>query len=276
MLTLKGIHIVSLALNVPGPVAAARLQEMGGSITKIEPQSGDPLMLYSSEWYEQLARGQQVLKLDLKETVQRGQFDELLKYSDLLITSMRLPALERLALDWSRLHRRFPNLSQIALIGYSSENKNLAGHDLNYQSALGLISPPQLPKTLFADIAAAERIVSTALLLLLAREKRLKASGYAEVSIYETAKIFAAPLHYDLTSRGGTLGGGDAAYNLYRTADGWIALAALEPHFWNRLLAELNLQNANRKELKNIFLTDTSENWTEWAKKRDIPITAVV
>ncbi len=103
MLPLKGTHIVSLATNLPRPIAASRLQEMGASITKIEPPSGDPLMRYSPEWYERLVEGQQVVKLDLKDSNQRRQLDELLKYSHLLITSMRLGALERLALDWVSL-----------------------------------------------------------------------------------------------------------------------------------------------------------------------------
>ena len=38
---LQGVKIVSLALNAPGPVAAARLTRMGAEVTKIEPPSGD-------------------------------------------------------------------------------------------------------------------------------------------------------------------------------------------------------------------------------------------
>lgn len=103
MLPLKGTHIVSLAANLPGPIAASRLQEMGASITKIEPPSGDALMRYSPEWYERLIEGQQVVKLDLKHFNQQRRLDELLNYSQLLITSMRPGALERLALDWVSL-----------------------------------------------------------------------------------------------------------------------------------------------------------------------------
>jgi crotonobetainyl-CoA:carnitine CoA-transferase CaiB-like acyl-CoA transferase len=47
ILPLKGIQIVSLATNVPGPVAAARLHDLGASIIKVEPPAGDPLAEYS-------------------------------------------------------------------------------------------------------------------------------------------------------------------------------------------------------------------------------------
>ena len=152
----------------------------------------------------------------------------------------------------------------------------MPGHDLNYQAALKLISPPELPRTLLANLAAAERIVSTALSLLLAREKRIKASGYAEVSICEAAEIFAAPLQYGLTSPEGTLGG-DAGFNLYRTAEGWIALAALEPHFWERLLSSaLKLKSADKHLLQKIFLTEPVERWAKWAAEYDIPLAPLV
>jgi alpha-methylacyl-CoA racemase len=38
---LHGIKIVSLALNAPGPVAGARLTNLGATVTKVEPPSGD-------------------------------------------------------------------------------------------------------------------------------------------------------------------------------------------------------------------------------------------
>ena len=38
---LQGVKIVSLALNVPGPVAAARLTKLGADVTKVEPPTGD-------------------------------------------------------------------------------------------------------------------------------------------------------------------------------------------------------------------------------------------
>ncbi|HEY1528891.1 MAG TPA: CoA transferase, partial [Candidatus Angelobacter sp.] len=38
---LQDVKIVSLALNVPGPVAAARLTSLGAEVTKVEPPGGD-------------------------------------------------------------------------------------------------------------------------------------------------------------------------------------------------------------------------------------------
>src|SRR5690606_25468859 len=43
---LAGRRIVSLAQNVPGPLAVRRLRELGAAIDKVEPPGGDPLETY--------------------------------------------------------------------------------------------------------------------------------------------------------------------------------------------------------------------------------------
>jgi crotonobetainyl-CoA:carnitine CoA-transferase CaiB-like acyl-CoA transferase len=272
---LDGIHLVSLAGNVPGPVAAARLHAFGARITKVEPPSGDPLAQLSPAWYGELVGGQEVIRLDLKDPAQRPALDRLLAWADLLLTSTRPGALERLGMQTDALQARYPRLSQIAIVGYPAPEENRAGHDLTYQASAGLASPPQLPRTLVADLAAAERVVSAALALLWGRE-RGHSARYVEVSLAEAAASFAAPLRHGLTGAGAPLGGALAGYRLYRARDGWVALAALEPHFWKRLAKELGLRHGAAKELEQAFLVRTAGEWQEWARARDLPLAAVV
>jgi len=61
---------------------------------------------------------------------------------------------------------------------------------------------------------------------------------------------------------------------LYRAREGHVALAALEPHFWERLLQELEVKSA-RQDLERIFEKKTAEQWEEWATERDLPLAAV-
>lgn len=271
---LKGINIVSLALNVPGPVAANRLQNLGATVTKIEPPAGDPLVTYCPEWYRSLTNGQKVLRLDLKNSEDQANLFTLFEQTNLFITSMRPNALERLGLGWNELHLRFTHLSHLAIVGYPKPDENIAGHDLTYQAALGLLSPPELPRTLMVDLGTAENAVSTALAQIM-MQKEDGQGNFAQISIHEIAERFAAPLRYGLTQSEGLLGGGCEGYNLYQTANGWIALAALEPQFWQRIVEELNLKVTGKKELQSIFLTRTSAEWETWAKLKDIPLTSV-
>ena len=271
---LRGVRVLTLAVNVPGPVAAARLHALGADVVKVEPPAGDPLAHISPAWYESLAAGQRVVRLDLKEPGGRARLDGLLTESDLLLTSTRPAALGRLSLRWAELQARSSRLSHVAIIGYLSPDTDRAGHDLTYQAELGLLSPPLLPRTLLADLAGAERAVSAALALLLARERSGR-GGYAQVSLMEAARAFADSLCYGVTTPGGPLGGGVSGYNLYRTQDGWVAVAALEPHFRERLQSGLGVSNPTTEELARVFLTRTTAEWVAWGTARDLPLAPV-
>ena len=266
--------MVSLALNVPGPVAAARLTKLGAEVTKVEPPTGDATKTAAPALYESLCQGQTVLRLDLKSPEGCAKLDELLAQADLLLASFRPSALQRLGLDWESLHARHPKLCFVGIIGYPAPLQERTGHDLTYQSDLGLLRPPQMPPTLFIDLAGAERAVSMALALL-NRVARGGESGCAWVSLHECAQDLAAPLKAGLTSSDGILGGAYPLYGFYRANDGWIAIAALEPHFGERLLAELGLKKADRAALERIFLQRKATSWEKWAQELDLPLVAV-
>lgn len=272
---LAGVQVVSLAINLPGPIAVARLRAMGASAVKVEPPGGDPVAAVSPDWYRALTEGQDVVRLDLKDPAGRTRLAGLLDLADLLVTSSRPDALQRLGLDWPSLRTRYPHLCQVAIAGYPPPDENLAGHDLTYQAGLGLLDPPGLPRTLVADLAGAERAVSAALALLLARE-RGQGAGYDQVALADAAASFAAPLRYGLTTPGGPLGGGLSSYSLYQArGGGWIAVAALEPHFLRRLQEELGVANVSQAELTAAFAEKTAEDWETWATERGLPIAAL-
>lgn len=271
---LDGTRVVTLAVNLPGPLACARLHALGAEVTKVEPPSGDPLAAFTPGWYAQLASGQRVITLDLKAEDGRAALEPLLSGSELLVTASRPSALDRLGLGWAELHARHPRLCHVAITGYTPPDEDRPGHDLTYAAAAGLVAPPDLPRTLLADLAAAERAVSTALALLLARG-RDGAGRQATVALAEVAAEFAEPLRHGLTTPGGVLGGGSPVYGLYRAKDGWIAIAALEPRFAQRLAAELYLR-LDHASLEDAFSRRTAAEWEAWARERDLPIAAVV
>lgn len=272
MKTLHGIRVLNLALNLPGPAAARRLRQLGAEVTKLEPPTGDPMEQYHESWYRDLSAGQTLVRLDLKSWDGKERLHELLAGTDLLITATRPAALARLGLDWPALKDRFPKLCQVAIVGYPAPRENEAGHDLTYQASLGLLSPPQMPRTLLADMAGAEQAVSSALRLLLGRERGMGA-GYAEVPLSEAVAALAEPLRYGTTSSGALLGGGSPEYNIYRTRDGWVAVAALEPHFKSRLEQALAVKSG--EEYRAAFIAKSAVQWEEWGRQLDIPLVAV-
>ncbi|MDD2899982.1 MAG: CoA transferase [Desulfuromonadaceae bacterium] len=272
MKLLDGIQVLNLAVNLPGPAAAATLSRMGAHVTKLEPPSGDPMEIYHAGWYRDMAAGHTVIRLNLKSDIDRAHIDKLLAKADLLITATRPAAMDRLGLGWTALHEKYPRLCQVAIVGYPAPRENEAGHDLTYQATLGLLSPPHMPRTLLADMAGAELTVSRSLALLLGRE-RGQGGGYAEIALSEAAAAMAEPLRYGCTAPGALLGGGIPEYNIYQTNDGWIAVAALEPHFKKRLEEALAIKTPGQYE--KTFAERRSVEWQQWGQEQDVPIVIV-
>lgn len=266
--------MVTTALNVPGPAAARRLAQLGAQVTKVEPPDGDPLAAFAPDWYAELSSGQRVLRLDLRDPEGLASLDAMLPSTDVLLTSQRPGALERLGLGPQRLRDRYPRLLHVALIGDLGAAAEIAGHDLNYLAAAGLLEPDSLPRSLWVDLAGAERAAAAVLELILAREVR-GAILRAEVSLAEVARRFAEPDRYGLTSPGGLLGGGSPFYGVYPARTGWVAVAALEPRFRARLAALVGGAAITREALAAAFLTRDADEWETLGRLHDVPVNVV-
>ncbi|HUE88506.1 MAG TPA: CoA transferase [Vicinamibacterales bacterium] len=270
MLPLHDIRVVTMALNAPGPVAAARLRDAGAAVTKVEPLSGDPLEGYCTGWYRELHEGITIERIDLKSAGGRSRMGELLAKADLLLASQRPSALERLGLDAATLlspHSRLNHLRWVNIVG-ELENPETPGHDLTYLAKAGLLGR-EIPRSLFADVLAGLHAFATAVLLL-----RQPPGSSADVGLYDTLAPLAAARAHGLTGPGNMLGGAVRAYGIYDAREGRIAVAALERHFRIRLYHELNLVDGT--ELTEAFRARTASEWEQWARERDLPITAVM
>jgi crotonobetainyl-CoA:carnitine CoA-transferase CaiB-like acyl-CoA transferase len=265
---------LALVTNIPGPLAAAALVADGARVVKVEPPQGDPLEAAAPAWYAAITRGMEVLRLDFRAEMEREQLHARVAENDLLITAMRRSALERLGLEWSNLHARHPALCHVAIVGEAAPQDDRPGHDLTYQAQGGLVQPPQMPRSVFADLFSAERAVAAAYRALL--ERAQTGSGVrAEISIAAGAAQLANPIRYGLTNADGPLGGAYALYGLYESRDGWIALAALEPHFQARLREALQLERLEAQALRECFAEQSSAYWEELARRFDLPLCAV-
>jgi crotonobetainyl-CoA:carnitine CoA-transferase CaiB-like acyl-CoA transferase len=269
MLPLRDIRVVTIALNAPGPVAAARLRAAGAIVTKVEPPSGDPLESYCAGWYLELHAGLTVERIDLKSGDGRSRMRGLLAAADLFLASQRPSALARLGLDADSLlspQSRLNHLRWLNIVG-ELDAPEIPGHDLTYLAKAGLLGH-EIPRSVFADVLAGEHAFATALLLL-----RQPPGSQAQVGLYDTLATLAAARTHGLTGPGNTLGGALPAYGLYQTRQGRIAVAAIERHFHTRLYEELGLPDGS--DLTEIFRTRAAGEWEQWAVERDLPLTVV-
>jgi alpha-methylacyl-CoA racemase len=259
------VRLVSMAQNVPGPVAVSRLVAEGAMAIKIEPPWGDGLATLCKPWYDQLHAHVRVTRLDLKTPSGIAGLKELLSESDVFLASQRPSALARLHLDAVSLTREFPQLRHVNIVGDTAKPEE-PGHDLTYQARAGLLQGV-MPLTLLADMSGAERAHATI------KDVMREPGGSRVVGLYDTLRDLAAPLYHGLTAPGGHLGGGNFSYQIYATSHGAIALGALEPHFRARLYEGLGISEGD--DPGTVFITKTAVEWERWAAERDIPLVAL-
>jgi crotonobetainyl-CoA:carnitine CoA-transferase CaiB-like acyl-CoA transferase len=293
--TLKGVRILSVALNLPGPAALMRLADMGAKCTKLEPlppaglgkgTTSDPMGLYAPHAYAHLHADVKVIQANLKSDKGQAQLHKLLASSDVLLTSFRPSALKKLGMAWADLHAQFPSLNMVSIVGSAGSGAEIPGHDLTYLAANDLVTDLRLPATLFADMAGSLQASEAVLKALWQRAKPGRSHGkgvFHEVALEDAAGYLALPRHWGLTAPKGSVGGAHAGYAVYACKNGRVAVAALEPHFAARLTEvaglpaakpgqNLMLQPKTKNHLTAFFATLTRKQVDAMAVANDLPL----
>jgi alpha-methylacyl-CoA racemase len=285
---LHGIRILSLALNLPGPAALMRCRRMGATCSKLEPPAGDPMGLYNPAAYAELHEGVRLLQADLKAREGQELLHRELARTDVLLTSFRPSALNKLGLGWKELHGRYPSLSQVAIVGAPGARAEEPGHDLTYLADNGLVPGLELPATLYADMSGSLMASEAVLQAALRKHERYAGGGdphpegvYLEVALSDAAAYLALPRRWGLTQPAGSVGGAHAGYRIYPCKDGRVAVAALEPHFAAALCGAAGVTASDKKAMfapethaavAAFFASRTCGELDRLAVEKDLPI----
>ena len=283
---LRGVRVLSLALNLPGPAAVMRLRKMGASCVKLEPPpptgatSGDPMGAYNRTAYEAMHQGVRLVVADLKSDKGQKALHRELAKADVLLTSFRPSALRKLGLEWKALRKLYPLLSMVTIVGAPGERGEEPGHDLTYLAENDLVTGLELPATLYADMGGS--LMTTEAVLQATLVQRLKGKGsLIEVALSSAAAYLALPRTWGLTQPGAAVGGGHAGYRVYSCKDGRVAVAALEPHFAKALCAVAGITltsgaaimaPATHQAVADFFSSKTRKALDKLAVAHDIPL----
>jgi alpha-methylacyl-CoA racemase len=278
---LRGIRVLSLALNLPGPAALMRLAQMGATCTKVNPPAGDPMQHYTPDGYALMHKGVKHKTLDLKTVTGQTALHKLLAKTDVLLTSFRPSALSKLGLSWKNLRQQYPALSLIEVVGAPGQLAEIPGHDLTYQAEVGLVNGMDLPPSLFADMGGA-LMASEATLKALIGLKTSGKGSHHEVALSSAAEWLALPRQLRMTTPDGAVGGAHAGYRVYACKNGRVAVAALEPHFAVSLCEAAGIQlthpvkdlfkPATRQAIEAFLASQTRAQLDKLATAKDIPL----
>eukprot|EP00455_Lapot_gusevi_P006065 TRINITY_DN12592_c0_g1_i3.p1 TRINITY_DN12592_c0_g1~~TRINITY_DN12592_c0_g1_i3.p1 ORF type:complete len:376 (-),score=87.81 TRINITY_DN12592_c0_g1_i3:221-1348(-) len=304
-MALSGIRIVDLSRLLPGPFATQILADMGAEVIKVEGSDGGDYTRYyppaaadgNSAMFHALNRGKKSVMLDLTKPADKEKFFQLLATADVLMETFRPGVMAKLGVSPKSLSERFPSLIICSISGYGQTGPDAlkAGHDLNYLARAGVLGMMKAPCALpvqVADIAGGSFPAAMQILAALYQRSKTGKGCVIDVSMTDWAHSLLVMAHSRHAVSGEPigkgvdwLGGAIPCYDVYKTADGHIAVGALEPKFWKALCKALNLPDlkdkqalmgeegqAVRQQLQQVLSSKTSAQWEEFFAPLDVMV----
>lgn len=295
MKPLDGVRILDLTRLLPGPFCTQLLADLGADVIKIEdPVGGDylrhtPPLLEdgTSALFHALNRGKRSVTLNLKEANDRTLFLALVDSADVVVESFRPGVMDRLGVGPEALRTRKSSLIYCAISGYGQTGplRHRAGHDINYVARAGafaLMRTPTLLPVQIADLAGGAWPAAMQICAALVGRHRHGEGATIDVDMRATVAGLLSMLYARIAAGESIEGGEDLligkvpCYDLYPTADGHVAVGALEPKFWTAVCSVLERpdlldrgydQGAAGDEvrgiLRGIFSAATTARWVE-------------
>ena len=303
---LAGVTVLDFATVGPAARASRMLSDYGASVIKVGavPRAGGvqivpPHYAYSGH------RGMRRVQLDLKAEAGREAFLLLVRGADVVIESFRPGVVDRLGVGYDDVRAVRPDIVYCSTSGYGQTGpySQWAGHDVNYLGLGGYLDcserapegKPPLPGATVADAAAGGMQAVMAIMASLIRRAATGEGAFLDVSVadgvlslmglyideYLATGTEPGPGHYILTGR-------YACYDTYRCADDrWVAVGAIEPHFYRNLCRLLDcerwsdhqlddsVQDEVRAAFRAAFARRTRDEWVAELGPADTCVSAV-
>lgn len=262
---LSGIRVIDLTRALAGPYCTLLLGDMGADVIKIElPGTGDetrqwgpPFVAGESSYFMSVNRNKRSVTLDLKSAAGLDALRRLTASADVLVENFRPGTMDRLGLSYDEARSLNPSLVFCSISGYGQDGPRAKqpAYDGILQGVGGIQfltgEPDGGPARVgvpIADISAGmfgAYAISSALLW---RERDPKRRGqYIDTSMlggqvalltYQAGRYFATG---SAPSRIGNRHASIAPYEMFRTSDGYVNVAAANEPMWQRFCRALDL-----------------------------------
>jgi crotonobetainyl-CoA:carnitine CoA-transferase CaiB-like acyl-CoA transferase len=308
-MALEGIRVLDFTQMMMGPWASQFLADMGADVVKVErPGAGEwerglhavgELLDGQSPFFLAMNRNKRSVALNLKDERARDVCRRLAERSDLVIENFRPGVMDRLGLGYDDLKKINPSIVYVSGSGFGPDGPyaDRPGQDLLVQAMSGLAAyggrradPPTPAGSSIVDASTALLLAFSAMVALFHRE-RTGEGQRVDVSLFDTAialqcQELAAFMNLDRRfdrSEAG-IGGAwlSAPFGIYRTKDGWVALAMASLAVIGELLdlpdvAKYDDERAaydHRDEVKELvqrrLVERPTEEWLEILATRDV------
>ncbi|MCL2584370.1 MAG: CoA transferase [Streptosporangiales bacterium] len=247
---LDGVTVLDLGLAVAGPFGTQVLAQLGARVIKVTTLRDK--FWFSNHIAMSCNRDKESITLNLKDPEAMAVLRKLVQRSDVVQHNMRYDAAERLGVDYESLKQVNPKLIYCHTLGH--EQGPRAAHPGNDQTGAALAGTTWLdggldnggrPIWSVTSLGDTGNGYLSALGIIQALYDRDRTG---EGQFVRTSILYAQLLNASMswiTPDGKTQGqrpsldaegyGWSALYRLYRTADGWLCVAALTQEQWEAL-----------------------------------------
>ena len=253
---LEGVRVLDMTQIMAGPFCAMLLADLGAEVIKIEnPRGGDDSRRMAPPYYNgesaaflAVNRNKYGLALDIRTERGKELLWELIDSADVLIENFRPGTMDRLGFGYEQAHARNPRLvyCSISGFGHTGPYSERGGFDLVAQAMSGVLSvtgSPEEPAKVGVPISDlnAGLFASHAILAALLARARTGEGQYIDTSLFEAALAYTIWESNEYWASGqppqrlGTAHRLSAPYQVFATADGWIAIGAANQRNWERL-----------------------------------------
>lgn len=311
--TLSSLKVLDFTTLLPGPYATMCLGDMGADVLRIVSGSRPDLVNFIpplvpdikySAAAAQLNRNKKVMALNLKDDRAIEIIHKLISSYDIIFEQFRPGVMAKFGLDYQSLLAVNPSIIYCSLTGYGQTGpmRDRAGHDINYIARSGIASysgrkdsGPSLMGMQIADVAAGSNNSIIGILAAVIHRQTTGQGQHIDISMTDGMIAFNAlfgagflvdnnnPAFEESLLNGGTL------YDYYKTKDDqYISFGGLEPQFFSNFCDVINRpdlkeegvapKNLNqiKKEIKDIFLTKTKDEWMAAFNQTDACIEPVM
>lgn len=254
---LSGLRVLEFAGIGPGPFACMMLADHGAEVIRIErPASGAPQI--SPPETDILLRSRRRMFMDLKSEAARAVILDLVESADAVVEGFRPGVMERLGLGPEVLMARNPGLVYGRMTGWGQTGPwaQMAGHDINYIALSGALhafgragAAPVPPVNMVGDFGGGAMMLAFGMVSALLAAQHSAQGTVVDAAMTDGSALLMSMVHTFLAqgswrdARGvNLLDTGAHFYDVFETSDGkFIALGAIEPQFYARMLRGLGL-----------------------------------
>ena len=289
---LAGIRVLELEAIGPVPFCGMMLADMGADVLVIDRRAESGLGLPRERWNDVMMRGRRSLTLDLKSRDGVEAALTIVEKADALIEGFRPGVMERLGLGPDVVLARNSRVVYGRMTGWGQHGPlaRSVGHDIDYIALSGVLgaigregAAPTPPLNLVGDFGGGGMMLAFGIACGIIEAKTSGRGQVVDAAMVDGASTLAAMFHGMIASgrlseqrATNVLDSGAPWYDTYRTRDErYLAVGAIEPHFYKALLRGLGLegdaslpgQNDSkgwpelRVRFADVIATRTSDEW---------------